>query len=76
MKAALPLLSIIPTGSDLEAQLFAPSQAIGFIKAGQLVRMRYNAFPYQKFGHYEGEVANISRSSVTPPASCRRSCRV
>ena len=28
--------------------------------------LRYEAYPYQKFGHYEGVVASISRSAVNP----------
>jgi membrane fusion protein len=62
----VPLLSIVPTGSKLEAQLFSPSRAIGFVRPGQRVLLRYEAFPYQKFGTYEGTVANVSRSAVSP----------
>jgi membrane fusion protein len=61
-----PLLSIVPAGSELRAQLFVPSSAIGFIRRGQDVLLRYRAFPYQKFGHYEGVVRDISRSTVSP----------
>jgi membrane fusion protein len=63
---AFPLLSIVPLGSKLEAQLFSPSRAIGFVRPGQRVLLRYQAFPYQKFGHYEGIVASVSRSAVSP----------
>jgi len=63
---ALPLLSIIPEESSLEAQLFIPTRAIGFIEPGQEVFLRYRAFPYQKFGHYKGTIANVSRSTLTP----------
>src|SRR5512132_1634963 len=62
----VPLLSIVPTGSKLEAQLFSPSRAIGFVRPGQRVRLRYQAFPYQKFGQYEGIVAFVSRSAISP----------
>ena len=31
--------------------------------------LRYEAFPYQKFGHYRGHVASISRSALTPGGS-------
>ena len=62
----VPLLSIVPTGSKLEAQLFSPSRAIGFVRPGQRVLLRYEAFPYQKFGQYEGIVANVSRSAISP----------
>ncbi len=61
-----PLLNIVPTGSELQAQLFSPSRAIGFVRPGQRVLLRYQAFPYQKFGHYEGTVANVSRSAISP----------
>jgi membrane fusion protein len=61
-----PLLSIVPAGSKLEAQLFSPSRAVGFVRPGQQVLLRYHAFPYQKFGYYEGTVASVSRSAINP----------
>lgn len=63
---AAPLLSIIPEGSVLEAELFIPSRARGFIRPGQRVLLRYQAFPYQKFGLFAGSVVSISRSAVSP----------
>jgi membrane fusion protein len=61
-----PLFSIVPVGSSLEAHLYSPSRAVGFVRHGQRVLLRYQAYPYQKFGHYEGVVESISRSAVTP----------
>jgi membrane fusion protein len=61
-----PLLAIVPEGSKLEAHIFCSSRAVGFLKVGQPVLLRYQAFPYQKFGHYEGTVASIAQSAVTP----------
>jgi membrane fusion protein len=66
VSAAVPMLSIVPKGARLEAQLFGPSSAIGFVRAGQRVLLRYQAFPYQKFGQYEGTVASVSRSAISP----------
>ena len=63
---AAPLLAIVPAGTQLEAHLYSPSRAVGFVRAGQHVLLRYQAYPYQKFGHYEGVVASISRSAVSP----------
>lgn len=63
---SVPLLSIVPSGAKLEAHLFAPSRAIGFLKSGQRVLLRYSAYPYQKFGHYSGTVRSISRSALSP----------
>jgi membrane fusion protein len=66
VNTTLPLLSIVPAGSELTAQLFVPSGAVGFIRVGQEVRLRYRAFPYQKFGQYAGRVVDVSRSTVSP----------
>jgi membrane fusion protein len=30
------------------------------------VLLRYQAFPYQKFGFYEGHIVDISRSALSP----------
>lgn len=59
-----PLLSILPSGSVLQAHLFAPSNAISFIKPGSKVLLRYRAFPYQKFGQQLGVVEYISKAAV------------
>ena len=54
------------SNSKLEAQIFSSSRAIGFLHAGQRVLLRYQSFPYQKFGSYEGTVAEVSRSAISP----------
>ncbi|MCI1052161.1 HlyD family efflux transporter periplasmic adaptor subunit [Stenotrophomonas geniculata] len=60
-----PILSLLPQGSELRAQLLVPSSAIGFVKSGDRVLLRYQAYPYQKFGAHEGTVIRISRSALT-----------
>ena len=62
----VPLLNIVPSGSVLHAELFGTSRSVGFVKPGQRVLLRYQAFPYQKFGFYDGTVASVSRSAVSP----------
>lgn len=58
------ILSLLPEGSELRAQLLVPSSAIGFVKVGDRVLLRYQAYPYQKFGTHEGTVIRISRSAM------------
>ena len=55
-------MEIIPEDSVLEADLFVPARAIGFIEPGQDVRILYDAFPYQHFGSYHGHVTNVSQT--------------
>ena len=59
-----PLVSIVPQGSILQAQLYVPSKAIGFIKPGDSVLLRYQAYPYQKFGHAKGIVISVSKTAL------------
>lgn len=61
-----PLLSILPAGATLEARLLVPTRAAGFIRPGQDVALRYQAFPYQRFGHYLGQVTEVGRSVIQP----------
>jgi len=60
------LLTIIPLDTVLYAELFLPSRAIGFIREGQKVLFRYDAFPYQRFGLYEGIVLQVAQAVITP----------
>lgn len=60
------LATLLPADAELIAQLFAPSRAVGFVEAGQRVRIRYQAFPYQKFGQYAGVVTEVARSPLQP----------
>jgi hypothetical protein len=52
-------------GTKLQADLYAPGKAVGFIRRGNAVLLRYQAFPYQSFGHYHGTVAEVSRIPLT-----------
>lgn len=61
-----PLLAIVPIDAVFQVELFIPSRAIGFIEEGQPVRIRYDAFPYRRFGIYEGKVMIISKHVLLP----------
>ena len=58
------LLTIIPSKSILEANLYVPSKNIGFIKIGQKVKIKYNSYSYQKFGQAIGTITYISGSTI------------
>ncbi|MGF6315425.1 membrane fusion protein [Pseudomonas frederiksbergensis] len=59
------MMSIVPAGSRLQAELYAPSKAIGFIRTGDSVRIRYQAYPYQKFGQHPGTVISVSQATLS-----------
>jgi membrane fusion protein len=60
------VLAILPKDSELEAEIFIPSRSIGFLKVGQVVDIRYDAFPHEKYGSHSGRVTTISRTILLP----------
>ena len=58
------LASIVPQQSELLADLYVPSRAIGFVKQGDRVILRYQAYPYQKFGHAEGKIISVAKTAL------------
>jgi membrane fusion protein len=59
------LMSLLPEDGTLQAELFVPTRAAGFVRAGQHVRILYDAFPYQNFGAYSGRITRISQTVLT-----------
>ena len=57
---------IVPQGSQLEAELLAPTRAVGFVRAGQEVSLMLQAFPYQRFGTVKGMVRAMSNTVLGP----------
>ena len=66
VSAGQPLLTVQPNNSPLQAVLLVPSSAIGFVHPGSPVVLRYQAYPFQKFGLHQGCVKAVSRSAMTP----------
>lgn len=63
---ARPVMVIVPTGAELIAELYAPTRSIGLVEPGEETRLLYDAFPYQRFGSFGGQVASVSRIAVDP----------
>lgn len=61
-----PILSIIPHDSPLEIELFLPTRSAGFVKIGDPVQIRFDAFPHQKFGLTKGIVVSVDKALVLP----------
>lgn len=61
-----PLLTLLPEDADIQARIAVPVSSAGFIQEGQALHIRYDAFPYQKFGVQSGEIVKISPSLILP----------
>lgn len=60
------LLNLLPPQAPLLAELWVPDRAIGLIAPGTAVRLRYRAFPYQRYGVHGGRVVEIARGALSP----------
>lgn len=58
------LLTLVPLDETLRAEVWLTNDDIGFVKQGQSVRLKFAAFPFQKYGMLEGTVEHIGADSV------------
>ncbi|WP_244557134.1 HlyD family secretion protein [Pantoea deleyi] len=66
VSAGQTLATVLPDNVRLQARIMLSSRAIGFIRPGQRVVLRYQSFPWQKFGQQYGTVLEISKSALSP----------
>jgi membrane fusion protein len=64
LAVSAPIATVVPKGATLRAKLMVPSSAVGFIKTGNDVTLRYDAFPFQRFGQFHGTVQNVGRTTL------------
>lgn len=66
MAASKPLLTILPEQGNLQAILFVPTHSFGFVHKGQQTLLRYQAFPYQRFGVFTGQISEVAKAVLLP----------
>jgi membrane fusion protein len=66
VSSAQAIASVLPAEAGLEAEIYAPSRSIGFIKPGMQVLLRYQAYPYQKFGQHAATITEVASTSLRP----------
>ncbi len=77
LQPAEPLVTILPAGTGLIAELSVPSADIGTIHQGDRVGVKVDAFPYQSHGMLRGTVRSVGQQSVrTTGAEAMHAVRV
>jgi len=66
LREAETLFSLVPRDAPLQADINVDSRDIGEVAVGQPVRIKFEAFPFQKYGTASGTVRVISEDSLTP----------
>ena len=58
------LLTLVPKDDTLRAEVWVNNDDIGFVRQGQPVKLKFAAFPFQKYGMVEGIVEHVSADSA------------
>ncbi|HCQ9044736.1 TPA: HlyD family efflux transporter periplasmic adaptor subunit, partial [Escherichia coli] len=61
---AQSLMVIVPENEKLSAKIMIANKDIGFIRVGQPVIIKIEAFPYTKYGYIHGKVKTVSSESI------------
>lgn len=58
------LMTLVPVGESLLAEVWVRNDDIGFVSPGQSVRVKLAAFPFQKYGMLDGRIAQVSADAA------------
>ena len=72
IQQAEPFVTLVPVGSNIEAEAKVKPKDIGRIRTGDSARIKLDAFPFQKHGTLPGRVRVISENSFYAGASQRQ----
>jgi len=67
------LLTLVPAGDALEAEVAVANADAGFVRVGQAARVKLAAYPFQKYGLVDGTVVRLDPDASEPPAVRRES---
>ncbi len=69
VSAGTVLVSLVPAGDALEAEVVVRNEDAGFVRSGQRAQLKVAAFPFQKYGLIEAEVLRIGPDATESSAS-------
>jgi len=64
VEAAKPIMVIVPSGGSLVAEVKIQNRDIGFIRPGQEVALKLEAFSFTRYGTLKGKVLTIGSDAV------------
>lgn len=64
VEAAKPLMVVVPVKGGIEVEVKVLNKDVGFVRTGQDVSVKLEAFPFTRYGTVPGKVRSISRDAV------------
>ncbi len=65
------LMSLVPLNEPLRAEVMLKNEDAGFVHLGQRVKLKFAAYPFQKYGMIDGEIDHIGPDVSDPQTGGR-----
>ena len=66
VKEAEPIVTLVPLDVPLEAEVSINARDIGRVETADEARIKFDAYPFQKYGTASGHIRTISRDAFAP----------
>jgi HlyD family secretion protein len=63
------LMTLVPNNEALQAEVWLKNEDAGFVHAGQKVKVKLSAYPFQKYGMVDGKVLQVSADATDKSAT-------
>jgi HlyD family secretion protein len=73
VREAEQMFKLVPVDHALEVELQISPQDVGFLATGQAVKVKLDAFPFQRHGSLQGKLSSISQDAILRAATGDRS---
>lgn len=64
--AGAPLVTLVPAGEALLAEVLVRHEDAGFVRPGQAARVKLASYPFQKYGTIDGRVVHVAPDATEP----------
>jgi HlyD family secretion protein len=68
VQSGATFFTLVPLGTQLEAEVQIDAMDVGYVKLGDISRLKLDAFPFQRHGFLDGEVRTISEDAFRKEA--------
>lgn len=66
------IMEIVPQDKGLEVECYLPNQDIGFVKPGQAAVVKFDAFPFTRYGTIDATVMRVAKDAIPQPEASQR----
>ena len=64
VEATKPIMVVVPSAGALVAEIKVLNRDVGFIRAGQAVAIKLEAFPFTRYGTLPGKIQSLGSDAV------------